>query len=136
MIGAQTAGSPGPFFAQAAVWTSLGQRFFVRLEARFSVPARTCEKAPRAEAVKAAPLARPAGLGLDGFEHGARLEAAGAEIISAPPASKASRRCAEDCSGTPSASHVKGGGKPASLHAPVTLAGAGSLGAKLPGMSR
>jgi hypothetical protein len=68
---------PRTVLLQAAVWTSPELRFFVRLEAHFSVPARACVKAPRAEAVKAAPLARPAGLGLDGFEHRAKLVAAG-----------------------------------------------------------
>src|SRR5262249_11035351 len=91
MIGAQAAGGPVRW-SQAAVWTSPEVRFFVRLEARFSVPARASAKAPRAEAVKAA-KARPEGLGLDGFEHGARLGAAGAETISAPLASKLASRC-------------------------------------------
>src|SRR5881394_333337 len=87
MIGGQAGGLPGPFRrrARAACGCSCG-RFLVRLEARFFVPTRAATKASRAGAVKAAPLARPPGLGLDGSEHGAMLGAVGSSTITTPPA--------------------------------------------------
>lgn len=52
--------------------------FSVRPAAYFSVPTCTIPSATRTGAVKAALLARPAGPGLEGPEHGARVACVGA----------------------------------------------------------